>query len=512
VSKLGALADTATEGGLAGRLGELFAAINAQLQTASPNAGSAAPVAVEVVETGGGLQTLTTVLLQVLVPVGTAGLVIVVVIFMLMEQDELRDRFIRLFGSGDIHATTQLLEDAARRVGNYLLTQLLVNVIYAVPIGIGLWLIGVPNAMLWGLLTLVLRFVQYIGPVIAAGFPMLLAFAVSPDWSLLLWTIALFATVELVTSNFIEPWLYGARSGVTPLAIIVAAIFWTWIWGPMGLILSTPLTVLLVVLGRHIPQFQVFDILFGDQPVLEPHARLYQRLLVGDVVECTVRAEEALAQDFVADWHRDTGIPALLLAQSDFDRGVLSPGQEARLVASGAAFLAEIAPVVAEERETMAAAGETGAAAGRTVLSIGGRSPLDDLAAAMLAQAAEGDGATATALSHLDLTASRFDALRSMSGDALVLSFLAARPTRGALLQVRRLKQALPSARVGVVLWAGRSGGSTSTETVLALGADFCVQDMDAALEEVARDTPAIALKTPAGLRRSGPRRLAVAS
>ena len=155
-------------------------------------------------------------------------------------------------------------------------------------------MIGVPNAMLWGLLTLILRFVPYIGTVLAAAFPMILAFAVSPDWSTLIWTVVLFAAVEMITSNALEPWLYGSRTGVSPLAIIIAATFWTWIWGPLGLVLSTPLTVCLVVLGRHIPQFDLFDILFGDEPVLSPHARLYQRLLAGDAVETTSRATEVL--------------------------------------------------------------------------------------------------------------------------------------------------------------------------------------------------------------------------
>ncbi|TIU39128.1 MAG: AI-2E family transporter, partial [Mesorhizobium sp.] len=174
-------------------------------------------------------------------PLGSAGLVIIVVIFMLMEREDLRDRFIRLVGYGDLHRTTQALQDAGKRVGQYLLMQLVVNIIYAVPITIGLWVLGIPNALLWGLLALALRFVPYIGPIIGA-LPLFLALAVAPGWSLLLWTAALFVVVELVTGNVIEPWLYGSHTGLSPLAIIVAAIFWTWLWGPIGLVLSTPLT------------------------------------------------------------------------------------------------------------------------------------------------------------------------------------------------------------------------------------------------------------------------------
>lgn len=225
------------------------------------------------------LQNLIAPLLS---PLASAGLVIVVVIFMLMEREDLRDRFIRLVGYGDLHRTTQALQDAGKRVGQYLLMQLVVNIVYAVPITIGLWVLGIPNALLWGMLALALRFVPYIGPIIGALLPLFLALAVAPGWALLLWTAALFIVMELITGNVIEPWLYGSRTGLSPLAIIVAAIFWTWLWGPLGLVLSTPLTVCLVVLGRHVPQFEFLDVLFGNEPVLEPHARLYQRLLAGD--------------------------------------------------------------------------------------------------------------------------------------------------------------------------------------------------------------------------------------
>ena len=215
-------------------------------------------------------------------PLATAGIVIVFVIFMLLKREDLRDRVIRLVGSRDLPRTTQALDDAARRVGRYLLMQLVVNTTYGIPIGIGLWLIGIPNPILWGMLCTVLRFVPYIGPVIAAFFPLALAIAVDPGWSTLLWAGALFIVVELISNNVIEPWLYGSSTGLSPVAVIAAAVFWTWLWGPIGLLLSTPLTVCLVVLGRHVPQLAFLDVLLGNEPVLSPPEHLYQRLLVGD--------------------------------------------------------------------------------------------------------------------------------------------------------------------------------------------------------------------------------------
>jgi hypothetical protein len=435
--------------------------------------------------------------LPIISPIVTAGLVIVVVIFMLMEREELRDRFIRLVGSNDLHRTTEILEDAGSRVASYLLIQLLVNVIYAVPIGLGLWIIGVPNPVLWALMTLILRFVPYVGSVIAAAIPLFLAFAVSPDWSMVLWTASLFATVELLTSNVIEPWVYGSRTGLSPLAVIVAAIVWTWIWGPMGLILSTPLTVCLVVLGRYLPQFEVFDILFGDEPVLASHARLYQRLLTGEVVESASRAEEVLESAYLADFYQGVGIPALLLAQTDYDRGVLSQLQEERIAGSAAQLVHALEPVVAEEREEAMKTEEEKVLSGDIqILVSGGRSRLDDVASAMLGQSLRAEGAEVTAVARGDLMAMALIGAKGPQPRCLVLNFLDPNPARASLLIVRRIKRAIPGLRVGVVIWQmpealaegqglsrGKFGVQTSAlRNAEEIGADFSATTMDAAM------------------------------
>lgn len=465
MTKLDAFEKAQSQSGIFPRITDLMSAINEKIAAVAPAAteagksgGSPPPVTVEVVEHKSPLATLTNFILPLLSPVATAGLVIVVVIFMLLESDELRDRFIRLVGAKDLHRSTEMMADAGSRVANYLLMQLLVNVIYAVPIGAGLWLIGVPNAVLWALLTLVLRFVPYIGSALAAGFPLFLAFAASPDWSMVLWTAALFIVVELVTSNVIEPWLYGSHTGLTPLAIIVSAIVWTWIWGPAGLVLSTPLTVCLVVLGRYLPQFAVFNILFGDEPALSPSARLYQRLLVGDVTGSAARAEEELENIYLADYHRDTGIPALLLAQRDLDRGVLSPAQEERLAESASAFLEDMAGTIDSELAEQADPDDDTTRPalegdGFRVLSVGGHRRLDDIAAVMLAQSLMSDGATATALSYRDLTVARFASVAGNDASCVILNFLDPAPSRASLLHIRRIKRAAPHMRVGVLIW-----------------------------------------------------------
>ena len=547
VQKLNTLKDSGDGTGLVARLSAMFEAINAEISNAVPATDAATtveptvdtrPLPVEVIQRQSIVQVLSALVVPLIRPVATAGLVVVVVIFMLLEREEIRDRFIRLLGARDLHRTTQVLEEAGGRVGTYLLIQLLVNTIYAIPIGLGLWFIGVPNAMLWGLLTLVLRFVPFIGSFLAATFPLFLSFAASPGWEAVLWTIALFVVVELITSNIIEPWLYGSRTGVSPLAIIVCAIFWTYIWGPLGLVLSTPLTVCLVVLGRHVPQFEVFDILFGDEPVLAPHSRLYQRLLAGDPIESTFRAEEALEDQYLADYYRDVGIPALLLGQVDFERGLLTGAQEERLALSARQLVSELAVFVTEElneaaRDSAAAEGTPAAepqtsdgtetveirqkdlsGVGFKVASIGGRSKLDDVAAAMLAQAIAAEGAEATELSYLDLTASRFAAVTSTDAQCVILNFLDASPSRGSLLHVRRIKRAAPHLRVGVVFWqmpedltdtnnplqsSLRLASKDKVAEAQEIGADFVATDLPAALVAAFQDSPPSLVDAPVG-------------
>ena len=516
--------------GIISRLYNMISVISADLGQALPAAPDAAstgtetntvadPMRVELVNGSGTVMLLKTVLEALFTPIVRLALVVVLVIFMLLEREELRDKFIRLVGSNDLHRSTQILAEAGQRVGQYLLTLLLVNVIYALPIGIGLWLIGVPNAILWGILTLILRFVPYIGAILAAVFPLFLAFAVSPDWSAVLWTIALFATVEAVTSNIIEPWLYGSRTGLSPLAVIVAAIFWTWIWGPIGLVLSTPLTVCLVVLGRHIPQFELFNLLFGGEPVFAPFARLYQRLLAGDVMDVTLRAEKALETAFLADYYQQVGIPALLLAQHDYGRGIVSFDQQLRLAGFARHLLDELETIVQDERDEFdAIAADDSEATGHPglrVACIGGRSQIDDVAAEMLAQSLTANGAETRAYQHSDLAPTRIEALEVASVDCLILNFLDPAPSRASLLHIRRLKRAAPGLRVGVVIWQlpedladdfdSGSGPATVASDKLTeaaeIGADFAVTDMQSALQAAFVRSPPVPLPDSTGKR-----------
>jgi predicted PurR-regulated permease PerM len=291
------------------------------------------PIPVEVKQPDpGALQTLVALISPLIHPLTTTGIVIIFVIFILMQREDLRNRLIRLAGARDLQRTTAALDDAGQRLSRLFLMQLLLNGGFGIVIGVGLWLIGVPSAPLWGLLGMILRFVPYIGAVISAIFPLILAAAVGPDWSMVLWTAALFLVAEPITGHVIEPMLYGHSTGLSPVAVIASATFWTWLWGPIGLVLATPLTMSLVVLGRHVDQLKFLDVMFGDQPALKPEELVYQRLLAGDPVEAAEQAQEFLKEKpLLSSYYQDVLIEGLKLAQEDAERGLLDEERSVRI-------------------------------------------------------------------------------------------------------------------------------------------------------------------------------------
>lgn len=515
VEKIRSLKESGSGNGIIERLGRVVERIGQEIdRPESPAANTSPepaparqqPLLVEVFNPEKPIELLKNLIAPLIGPLATAGLVVVVVIFMLLEREDLRDRFIRLVGYGDLNRTTEALQDAGNRVGRYLLMQLVVNVTYGVPIAIGLWALGIPNALLWGLLSIVLRFVPYIGPAIAMILPLFLALAVSPGWSLVLWAAALFLVMELIINNVVEPWLYGSRTGLSPLAIIVSAIFWTWLWGPVGLVLSTPLTVCLVVLGKHVPQFEFLEVLFGNEPVLDPKERLYQRLLSGDSDEPTDQAEEMLETIYLADFYSRVAIPALLLGERDRARGVMNDEQRLRVAGSARMLVSnldEIAREEAEEEDDDERTDDEGGngdidlpdGTGRSVLCIGGRGELDDAAAAMLAQVLSVQGTDTATASHADAEPSRIRNLPLEGRDTAVVGFLNADSLNHGRFLVRRLKRAKPSLRVGVVLWSDQLPNRDANELASELNADFIAFDLAGAAGGALADTPAVPLK-----------------
>ncbi len=278
---------------------------------------SSKPVSVEIVPAPTNLLEYAGTALG---PLGTAAIAIVFMIFMLLRREDLRNRFIRLAGRGRLNVMTHALDEAAQRVSRYLLLQFAVNVCYGVVVSVVLHFIGIPNALLWGVGAGILRFLPYIGPPIGAALPILLSLAVFDGWNKAIFTIGFFVAIEIVVSNFVEPSLYGAHTGISALAILFAAVFWTLIWGPIGLVLSTPLTVCLVVMGRHVPHLEFLQVLLGDDPVLPPETMFYQRLLATDQNEAKQIMEAYLKDHSLTELYDSVLIPALSLAEQDRHR------------------------------------------------------------------------------------------------------------------------------------------------------------------------------------------------
>jgi hypothetical protein len=262
-------------------------------------------------------------------PLGRASIVLIVMVFVLLEHEALRDRFIRLLGGSDIRRSTQAFNDAGERLSRFFVSQLAVNVGVGVAIWLGLMLVGLPHGMLWAVLTTLLRFVPYVGVFIAAGSAALLAAAVDPGWTLMFEVLGLFAAVELLAAQVVEPQLYGHSTGLSPLSVVVAAIFWSWIWGPIGLLVSTPLTLCLVVAGRHIKGLAFLDVLLGDTPALTLSERFYQRAMVGDHEEIVAAAHTYLKRKSFARYCDRILMPALQLAGADLAKHSITPQQQA---------------------------------------------------------------------------------------------------------------------------------------------------------------------------------------
>jgi predicted PurR-regulated permease PerM len=331
----GTAASTGTLERAARVLQDLKEEIDAPRET-TPSLGEGAspakPIPVEVKQPNpGALQTLAALITPLIQPLTTTGIVVIFVIFILLQQKDLRNRLVRLMGARDLQRTTAALDDAGERLSHLFIAQVALNAIFGTVIGIGLWIIGVPSAPLWGMLAMILRFVPYIGAVIAAIFPLILAAAVGPGWTMVVWTAALFLVIEPITGQIIEPLVYGQNSGLSPVAIIASVSFWTWLWGPIGLILATPLTICLVVLGRHIDRLNFLEILFGDEPPLTPPELAYQRMLARDPVEVVEQASAFLKEKSVSAYFDEVLLQGLKLAAADADRGLLDAERTGRI-------------------------------------------------------------------------------------------------------------------------------------------------------------------------------------
>ncbi len=376
-------------------------------------------------------------------PLIMAGIVLVFVVMILLDRLDLRDRLIRLMG-GSLHRATDAMDEAGERISRYLIMQLWVNLSYGLPMALGLWMIGVPGAFLWGMLAAVMRYLPYVGPLISAVFPLTLAFAVDPGWDLLLWTLGLILVLELISNNIVEPWLYGSSTGLSAISLIVAATFWTALWGPVGLVMSTPLTVCMLVIGRYLPALQFLDVLLGSQPTLDAPTRLYQRLLAGDEDEAVELGRELADQaQSVSTFYDNIAIPVLRGAVTDYQT-VATSEHRLRVVTGMEALLDDLD----EEYPVDAIIGR------ETVTCIGGKWEVDSLAARMLVHALGQDGVAAQLDPRL---ANSSDALRQLdlrTTRTVCISLFSPEPEGPARRICRGLRRRWPGVRIVLCFWS----------------------------------------------------------
>lgn len=479
--------------------GELFGPINGQQP--APHVGTPAETPhdrpMEVIVRGhepSGLELYQSIASRILPPLATAGIVMLIVVFILLQREDLRDRLIRLFGASDPQRASSTLTDAATRLSRYFLSQVMINSAYGTLIAIALWLIGMPSPIAWGLLAMLMRFVPYVGAFIAAALPMFVAAAVDPDWSSFFWVLGIFVVGEFTMGQVVEPLVFGHGTGVSPMAVIISTVFWTWLWGPLGLILAMPMTVCLAVLGRHVEGLEFFEVLLGDAPALTPEQRFYHRALAGDAAEVTYEAELALKDESLQTYLDAVVLPALKAAERDASRGTLDSEQTEKIAGTVKEMLdnlsefeprrwfAKLRRKPNHDKEGEAAGGlaslqsaeegdeadadgvklvdrselSPGWVVDEPVLCIGGRTSLDEAAAAMLAGVLKKRGLGAKALPPEEISAGHIASLAQTEAKLVALSLLELGNGPAVIRYVvRRLRRILPKGTaILVCLWA----------------------------------------------------------
>ena len=497
-------------------------------QIARPEEGAEAkPLPVEVHQPEPrGIEAIFAFVKPLMAPLATTGLVVLFLFFILLQREDIRDRFIRLAGASDIQRSTIGLDDAAARLSRFFLAQALLNVSFGLVIGLGLWAIGIPNPALWGILAGLMRFVPYIGGFIAAFFPVLLATAIDPGWTMVAFTVGLFLITEPLAGHVAEPILYGQHTGLSPVAVVLATLFWTMLWGPVGLLLATPLTVCLVVLGKHIEGLRFIEILLGDEPALEPEERFYQRLLAGDANEAADHAEQQLKSVALSDYYDDAPMKALLLAQADAAHGKLSRDKQVEIrdtIEEIVEDLDEFADETPKPKKAKAGKdedveGEVDAAVpavpvlsrGRLpdawqvpypVLCVPSRSALDKAAGLMLAQLLEKHGVGAWVQPFADVATQNPCGIASMDSPLVFLSYFGttSKPAPVRYL-VRRLRRMMPNAKFMVGFWMLGDDRKKVEEWTKAVGADYGVTSLREATAAIvtAAGTPSAVEEMPA--------------
>ena len=439
-----------------------------------------------------------TVLGPLLEPLGLILLVLVFVGFILLQRDDLRDRIIRLAGSRDMQRTTIALDEAATRLSRYLFLQTCTNICFGLVIGVGLWLIGIPNAGLWGLLSGLMRFVPYVGVPLVFLFPFALALAVDPGWTMMVQTMLLYLFVDGITGQGIEPFLYGRSMCLSAVAVVVAAVFWTWLWGPVGLLLSTPLTMCFVVFSRHVDSLKFLDVMLGDRPALRFEESLYLRMLANDPDEAADEAEAFLKKNSLAAYYDEVAAPALMLAQTDVDRGELDLMRQERIHDAIKGLIVNLS-----DRKDV----ETGSVLSsdwrnpeiEPVLCVAGRGPLDEAAALLLVDMLGKHGIGARVISSDETSATNISAVSAKGVKLTCVSYLEPGTFKNTRYQVRRLRKHMPGVPVIAIFWGLAGDNSRYLDGIEATESDIVTTGLAETVQHIlafARRTPHPAIAT----------------
>ena len=465
-AKVGGLQHQFGDNSLFNQLNDTLTGLTAQVEGAAETR-PGAPIPVTISNDIAPIGILSSVLGSIIGPVATVAIVAVFLIFLLMGRADLQERFIRLVSGGRYSKANLAISDASRRVGRYLLIQLAVNTVYGTIFGLGLWLIGVPSAILWGLLIILFRYIPFVGALIIATVPFLLAFAVDPGWNMLLMSVGLFLVLDLTTANVIEPRLYGSSTGVSALAILLSAMFWATMWGPVGLILATPMTVCLVVIGRHLPQLHFLETLLGSEPVLSPPERLYQRMLRGNSEDAIDLSESYIEAHDTPRYLNDVMLPALRMASSELADGPEALPQRRLLVQSFDAVLAEVSDVELPEHSS--------------ILLIGGRTEIDECAAKLLGIRLAAENLVSHVLPPVAVRQEAIGRLDLEGVEVIVLVFMGDDIRAQTRYVSRRLRRMAPDVRLVVCTL----NDLTAEESTESLHVDALYRSMEDAAEGV---------------------------
>ncbi len=430
----------------------------------------------------GPLRILQDVADPLLTPLAGAALVVIFVIFILLRKEDLRDRFISLAGARDLQRTTSAIDEGAHRLSRYLLLQMAVNAGFGMFVAAGLWLIGIPSAALWGLIAGIARYIPYVGLPVAAVLPLTLALAVDPGWSRVVLTACLMFGAEAVTGQAVEPLLYGRQMGLSSIAVVLCAVFWTWIWGPLGLFLSTPLTMCLAIIGRHVERLKFLDILLGDRAPLMPEEAFYLSMLAGKTDEEASRAEAVLKEAPLCGYLDTVAIKGLALAHLDQSRGALDSAGGEKIHAAIRALLDDVGDLCpAPEAQSAADPLDT-----QTVLCVAGRGELDCAAATLLAAALRQGGISSRPVSADMTSSARIGALGPVDARIVCLSYLSPANHKTVRYLARRIRRQLPGALIIAGFWNEDHDDTSFLDALETTSCDAIVTSLADAAQKIA--------------------------